>query len=372
MRSPVPALAHKNNVDFGMTKYLTFAAIVALLVVLGLMIGAQSQSQFDKIRNVSSSGPAQVFAVGRVEGVTGEIELRPQVDGICGQLLVAEGQAVRRGQVLLRLDDAQQRHEVELACAELDLVEAQLERLRNGARRQQRAEAASQYRAALAELEHAQLVLTRVEQLRAAQAIPRQEADDQRTRVKSLQAQLDAAKARLELIEAPARPDEVRMAQARVSAAKARLALARTQLDRTKLRAPCEGQILQISIERGEILGPGSADPAIIFADTSNYRVRAFVEELDARRIKVNMTAAVVPDGIPSREYQGRVVRLRPRMGPKTIWGDRPTERYDTKTREVWIELDQASDLVVGLRVDVLIDVPANTQQPDPESVASY
>ena len=49
-------------------------------------------------------------------------------------------------------------------------------------------------------------------------------------------------------------------------------------------------------------------------------------------------------------------------MTGKKIWSDDPAERFDTKVREVWIELEpEIGELVVGLRVDVLIDVNAET-----------
>jgi hypothetical protein len=93
-------------------------------------------------------------------------------------------------------------------------------------------------------------------------------------------------------------------------------------------------------------------------ADTSRFRVRAFVEELDAPNVRVGQQAVITVDGLPGREFHGPVTRLNPRMGPKTLWSDHPTERQDTRTREVWIDLDEpTSGLVLGLRVDVFIDV---------------
>jgi multidrug resistance efflux pump len=90
--------------------------------------------------------------------------------------------------------------------------------------------------------------------------------------------------------------------------------------------------------------------------DTSKYHVRAFVEELDAPRIKIGMPAEISADGLDER-LSGRVVRVSPHMTKKQLWSDRPTERFDTKSREVWIELDQSGDHVIGLRMDVTIDI---------------
>ena len=128
------------------------------------------------------------------------------------------------------------------------------------------------------------------------------------------------------------------------------------QLDRTRIHAPCRGQIQDVDVEAGELTGPDSAQPAIVMVDTTRFQVRAFVEEIDAPRVEIGMAATVRADGLPDREFQGRVVRLSPRMGRKQLWSDHPAERYDTKTREIWIELDESKSLVVGLRVDVMID----------------
>ena len=188
-----------------------------------------------------------------------------------------------------------------------------------------------------------------------ANAVSQQQADDSKGQVVVLTADVDAAKARLDLIEAEARIDEIRMDEARVRAAEAQLELAKVQLERTRILAPGRGQILKVDVEAGELTGPESTEPAIVMVDTAKLQVRAFVEEIDAPRVKVGMVAVVRADGLPEQEFKGRVTRLSSRMGRKQLWSDRPAERYDTKTREVWIELEQSESLVVGLRVDVMI-----------------
>jgi hypothetical protein len=199
--------------------------------------------------------------------------------------------------------------------------------------------------------------------------VAQQEAEDKETRVAVLKAEVEAAKARVDLLEAPARADEVLMAKARIQAAKANLGSATVRLQRAELRAPSTGQILEINLETGELTGPDVPEPAIILVDTSKLHVRAFVEEMDAPRVNVGMAATITADGLSDRQLNGRVARLSPRMSRKELWSDQPAERYDTKTREVWIELEPAEDLVVGLRVDAVIDPescnPPNIVDPD-------
>jgi hypothetical protein len=117
--------------------------------------------------------------------------------------------------------------------------------------------------------------------------------------------------------------------------------------------------VLEVHAKRGELAGPNTPEPAVILADTSRLRVRAFVEEMDAPRVRVGMRATVTTDGLPGKEFLGRISRISPRMTHKQIWTDAPTERQDTKSREVWIDLDTHESLIIGLRADVLIDPDA-------------
>ncbi len=348
-----------------MTKFFALVAGIALVVVLGFVIDAQSRVPV--VRQEIPAGEYGIYAAGRIEGTSPEIELRPQLAGRVEEVLVEEGQFVTRGQPLLRLDAQEYTHEVALAEAQLALAQAQLERLVNGARPQEISEAEALHRAKAAELDLAHRALERTSKLHATQSTTQQRLDEDRIRVETLSSELAAARARVDLLKAGARQDEVRIEQARVRSARARLDLARLQNDRAELRAPCDGQILEVDAAIGELTGPDAQQPVVVLADTSSTHVRAFVEELDAPRVEVGMSASVVTDGMPGCEFRGRVYRVSPRMQRKELWSDRPSERFDTKTREVWIALEEEEEpLVVGLRVDVLID-PRSGPSAEPE-----
>jgi multidrug resistance efflux pump len=221
----------------------------------------------------------------------------------------------------------------------------------------------------LAELERAQLNWRRTQQLLQQKSISQREADNHRTLVKSARAELAAARARYQQLAAKARPDEIRIAQARIAAAKARLEQCRVQLDRTQLKAPTRGQVLKLNVELGELVGPDSPEPALVMADTSCFCVRAFIEELDAPRVEMGRAVKIVADGLPDQTFTGRVTRVSPRMSSKTVWSDEPDERRDTKVREVCIDFDDPVSLVVGLRVDVYIEMKSAQNGEDLASI---
>jgi multidrug resistance efflux pump len=280
----------------------------------------------------------RICATGNVEGASRDIELRAEISGRVIEVLVAEGDWVEKGDVLVRLDGRRQVQQVAASQANLELSEAQLERLTNGARAEERSEANAMIRAKQAQLVQAKRSWDRINELREQGAISQQEADNQQGLVERLRAELEAAQARSDQITAPARADEVRVASTRVTAAEAELALAQLVLEKTELQAPCQGCVLNLDIEVGEIVDPKAMTPYSILSDTSILKVRAFIEEIDAPRVKIGMPAVIVADGLPGQNFQGSIVQCSPRMARKFSYSDRADEMYDTKVREVIIE----------------------------------
>lgn len=310
-----------------------------------------------------SRQPRQIFASGIVEGATEDIELRPEASGRVAEVLIKLGDWVEADQPLLRLDDRSERAQVAASQAKLRLAEANLERLVNGARDSEIEEARAVVAAKNARLQQARLTWHRVQTLRAEEAIAQQEADDQEGLVLALTAEKEAAQARLRQLESPARDDELRAAHARVAAAEASCEFARIALDRMTLRAPTRSQVLDVRIENGELVSATHAEPIVVLADTSRLWVRAFVEEIDALEVRSGTSATVTADGLTDLILPATVRSVSPRMTRKSMTTDRPDELYESKVREIRLEIDNAVPLVgpiVGLRVDIHLEPNAS------------
>lgn len=332
------------------------AAIVALGAALDPDLRPLSTADLPAEDSASAQNGDCIYAPGRVEGLTEEICLRPELQGRIVRIAVAEGDSVAPGAVLLELDSEVQRHEAALCEAQVEIAEAELERLVNGARQEERAEAAANHHGLEAQLTGVRKRLERMTTLRATNTSTQQQVDDLTAEAASLASQVQAAKARLDLLEAPARADEVRRAEANIAVARVRLAMARTQVERTILRAPSSGTVLKIQARLGELCGPSSSEPSVVLADLTRLQIRAFLEEFDAPRVRPGFACTITVDGLPGETFQGRLVRVSPRMSAKQLWTDDPAERCDTKAREAWIELNEVTTLPVGLRVDVIFD----------------
>jgi HlyD family secretion protein len=349
-----------------MAKYgIIMSLLVSMAVTISVINARSSNVSSGARRVVDQHATSTVYATGFVEGVTEDIQLRMEQTGRVTAVIVSAGQWVETGEVLIKLDDSRQRQEVALATANLEFAQAELERLKNGARADEREEAHALYRSAQARLDQAMRTWTRIEQLRSEKAVSQQEADDQLASVDSLRGELEAAAARVRQIEAPARADEMRAALARVASADASLALSRINVAKMELVAPQSGRVLDVNARLGELTGPEAVKPLVVVSDTSKICVRAFVEELDAPRIKIGMKASATADGLPGQTFGGQVISISPRMDTKTIHNDRAFELYDTKVREVLVELDTKEHLIVGLRVDVTFDTAGNNTSVD-------
>ena len=342
-----------------MWKIIVFSLMVIAVVVAALGNRITAPQSVARVEQSQTAALSRIYAAGRVEGATSRIELRPPLSGRVTEVFVTEGQEVTAGQVLLSQDDRHFIHQVDLASAELAAARAELQRLLNGPTDHELGEAAAMYEAKVAELKHTQLTWDRIGQLHQASAIPAQQADDQRSHARrGSNPTWPRQRPDLDNLKTQPRADEVRLAETRVSAAQARLDWMQAELDRTQLKSPIAGQILRVDAKAGEMTGPNSPEAAIVMADLSRLTVRAYVEELDAPRIRVGMPATITADGVPGHEFPGRVVRVSPMMGPKSIRSDDPAERHDTKAREVWIDLTGPTEgLIFGLRVDVFFEL---------------
>lgn len=330
--------------------------LVALLVGIGSHLALKSRSDEPDARPSRKPiyRPDQVTANGVIEGAQPEVALRPETAGTITALHFRENQDVAKGALLAELSNEPQKQQVALARAEVAVARAELDRLRNGERAEKRKAAAALENARRAVYLQCRADWERSQKLAGTSAgVSAEKRDLDYHRMLRAEAELEQASAERALVEAPARADEEAAAEGRVAAAEARLRLMEAELGKTYLRAPFAGRVLRVVAEPGEIASPQSARPLLLLADVSRRRVRAFIEELDAPRVRVGQQATVTVDGLPEREFAGTVAVVMPRMGRRTVETDAPEEYKDIYFREVLIDLAESEELTLNLRARV-------------------
>jgi multidrug resistance efflux pump len=303
----------------------------------------------------------KIFAAGTVEGIQRDIPLRFEVAGRLKEIHVQEGDHVQQGDVLAQLDAEVWEHKLAEANARVRLARAERDRLVNGASQQAREVLRAEVRAAEVLVREAEVLLARGRALEKRSAISTQEADDYRFKYEKAAAQLQAARARCDEIEAAVRRDDLDVAEAKVALADSAVKQDRAMLEKTRIRAPTNAVVLHVLAEPGELVGPNDDRDLFTLVNRERTRVRAYVEELDALNVEPGQAVYVTADGKAGKKYDGVVRSCSPYVRPKTLRHQKPGELIDVRVREVIIELAEGADLVIGLPVDVFI-VPGGSR----------
>ncbi len=291
---------------------------------------------------------------GTIETTTVAVSFR--VPGRLSERLVDEGQQVRAGDVVARLDDSELRDADNAAIAEQRGAQAALADLRAGSRREEIAAASAALARLTAEADRAGRDARRAEALFAKEVIPRKELDAAVAARDATAAAVREGSERLRLTQIGPRPDAVKQAQARLQAAEAARALADTHLADAVLRAPLTGTVLAKHAEPGELLAAGA--PVLTVARLDEVWVRAYVPETQLGRIKLGQPATVTSDTWKGRSYRGRVsfIASEAEFTPKNVQTEQ--ERVKLVYRIKVTIANPQQELKPGMPVDVVIAAP--------------
>src|SRR5262252_2552785 len=305
-------------------------------------------------------------ASGVVEPFSEEISIGNEVKGVLTRLVVQEGDTIAAGQVVAETSNGDLAADVKIAEAQLALRQAELTKLMNGARAEERRVAAANLREAEAALTNSKRKLERKSPLAVRGAISVEELDEAQSAFTIAEARRDRLAQQLSLINADPRAEDVSIAQANVKLAEANLIRASALLEKTIIRAPINGKVLSVLRRVGEPVAEFPPTIIIKMGDTSRLHVRAELDETNVARVKLNQHTHVTADAYGNQRFSGRVVKIANKMGRKALHSDDPAERLDAKVLDVLIELEPATILPIGLRVDVFIAPVTEPSLPEP------
>lgn len=237
-----------------------------------------------------------------------QVSLSFDGNGRIEKLDAEEGDQVRSGQVLGRLDTESLQLQAAAAQAEVQVQTENLLRLKNGARLQEILQAKSRVHAAEAKAIMAKNELARLKAIAADTAgkgASAQELDQANSTSKVASAQLAEYKEALRLLQEGSRKEDVAGAQAQLQSAKAKLRLLQHQINLGVLIAPTAGVIRSRLLEPGDMAS--AQKPVFTLALTQPKWIRAYVKEGDLGKVKSGMRAEVVTDSAPNRPIAGKV-----------------------------------------------------------------
>ncbi|MGI6685471.1 MAG: HlyD family secretion protein [Bacillota bacterium] len=284
--------------------------IAGFFLLSSLLLGTGCMSQ--PVSSLQASGTIEA----------NEVFVGAEVGGKVASFLVSEGDVVKEGQEIARIDDTMLRWQVAQAEAAAEAAEARLGETKKGSRIEEirRSESTAAQMAAVKEgarasLEAAQDEYERIKNLLDQGAATEEQCDSAKARLAAAQSQYDAAdyqhQAALEqvkLIKAGATKETVSAAEATFNQAVAAWEALKVQLEKTKITAPIEGIVTEKTVEAGETINMGST--VAVVTNLRDLWVEVFIAEADLGKIKLGDQALIKVDAFPEEGFPGEVVYI--------------------------------------------------------------
>ncbi len=216
-----------------------------------------------------------------------------------------EGDRVKKGDVLATLNTQTLKLAIAQTKAQIAGQEAAVAKLHNGSRPEEILQAQASVNTMAAEEENARTYYQRMQTLYAQNAVSRQTRDDAEARWKAAAANLENAKAALQLSNVGPRKEDIAAAEAQLEALKVTLKTQEYNLSQATLIAPQDGVIRSRLLEPGDMATPSKA-VYMIGLDSTKW-VRAYISEKRLGEIREGMEASVTIDSYPDQPLKGQV-----------------------------------------------------------------
>lgn len=312
---------------------LKLASLVLVLIIAGIFVsscgGSRANSRKDETAAEANTPPAvEVTTAAAIKRdlprffeATGSLagdeqtDVAPQTAGKVVAVGVDIGSAVRRGQMLVKLDDAELNLRVQQAATQVDQAKAAVRQAEEkiGLKPGQAFDPnrVAEVAAANVALDLAEKELRRAERLIESGDVSRSFFDEKRARRDQLREQRDVA-----LAQARQNYAAVDVARTNVANAQSQLALARKNLSYALIVSPIDGFVAERTADVGEYVSPQQKVATIV--RTNPLRIRMDIPEQAIPEVKVGQSVSVTTSAWPDRNFAGRVARLAPSVSAES------------------------------------------------------
>jgi multidrug resistance efflux pump len=286
---------------------------------------------------------------GRIEAPL--VDMAPKVAGRVVEVLVREGDRVKAGELLARLDLGDTALAVERDRQGVRSAEARYEDMASGSRPAEIAAAEADVRDKQAAVALARRELDRQNMLLEGKVGTARDQDRAKTELARAEAALKTSQERLRLTVEGSRRKQTEQARFDAERAKVQLQQSETVAKEAEIRAPADAVVLHRIAEPGLLLAAGQ--PALTLAFADRLYVRTFVPETKLGRVRTGQKAKVSVDAFPGRTFEAVVAEISPNaeFTPKAV---------ETKTERINLVYSTKIDLVAGWKEPLVPGQPAD------------
>lgn len=304
--------------------------LIALLVLFSGCAKPDSAKQNESIATDTAPPTIdKIIGVANIEPINRILPLAPASGGIVSRIYVAIGKQVKKGELLIQLDDAVEQAQLKQALSKVQTQEALIV-----ARKANLAPVHTQF-------ENAKINASRNRKLFDGNALTEKELDDSRFNEENLYAQLQAAE------------KEIPQQEKRLEELKTDIYYYQTLIAQKKVFAPSAGTVLSVEVKEGSFVNTGTVVSE--FAPEGKLMAIIEIDELYADKIQIGQTGYLRPQGGTEILAKGKVILTAPYLRKKSLFSDRADNLEDRRVREVRLELEEGAKVLIGSRVECVI-----------------
>ena len=256
---------------------------------------------------------------GLVEARRENIPIGVGVPGVVVEIFVKKGELVTANAPLFRVDDREMKAMLRVREAELASARAQLHKLVAAPRPEDVPPAQAALDEARAKMDDAEAATARTERLYTRQVAPASDYDKDRYTHAAAKAAFAKARAELERVLAGSWKEDIEVAKAAVMLAESQIESIKINLDRLIVRAPTDGEILQLNVRLGQYAGLVWKEPMVVMGDSKRLHVRVDVDENDLPFFTKGAPRRRDPERPAQREVPARICLCRALCHPQAI-----------------------------------------------------
>lgn len=302
---------------------------------------------------------------GTIEGT--DLPVQPELGGRIVELPVREGQMIKAGDIVAKLDDSQAKISLASAKSQQNQAQAKLNDLLGGARVEEirRLESVvTQAKANLAALEPSLKFeednLATNQKLYEGGATSKQIVDVQQNKLDTLKAQYQSVQASVNVAQASVDQAQAGNTQPTIQAQKAAVDIAvqsvkavELSLSKLTIKSPADGQVLYQHVELGQVVNPGTTLVTIL--DPKALWLKIYIPEAKLGQVKVGGVASLVVDSYPGKTFKGQIqyISNQAEFTPKNV---QTKEERTTTVYAVKLSITEGQDqLKAGMPADVTL-----------------
>lgn len=340
--------------------FLVILALVCLSLLL--MVGFFEQAPFKEsdppITPIQKAPFSRyINGTGTVEPKSGNINIGIPFNRIVKKIHVGVNDRVKKGDILFHLDNQDLKANLEVKKSELAVMLANLNKLEALPRQEDLAAAEEGLKKTQVSLDEAKAFYSMVTSLANPRAISKEESDRRLYAYQVAEANLRQQQAEYEKVKSGAWALDLEVAKEQVKQAVAVKEAMEAELQRTFIRSPIDGTVLQIKIREGETPSSDVSKQVMVIGDTDQLILRVSIDQFDIPYFVPNSHAVAYRQGIHKQEYPLEFFLVEPLMIPKKYLTNAASEKVDTQVLEILYKIPKVDpSLFIGEQMDVFIN----------------